>query len=81
MLWAEQILAANLRKRRSEKTSSSPTFYKHHALTMKRKLDEHDVPVESQPTFDNFGLDPRLLQAVRAEKYTTPTVWPPPTRN
>lgn len=50
---------------------------------MKRKLNDHDVPEEvtSPPTdhpqqpsgFAKFGLDPRLLQAVTAQKFSTPT--------
>lgn len=45
---------------------------------MKRKLDENDQPtVEVAPTatttFESFGLDTRLLQAISKEKYTRPT--------
>lgn len=48
---------------------------------MKRKLNELDVPEEvaqnasipATPTFDSFGLDPRLLQAIAAEKFSRPT--------
>jgi hypothetical protein len=47
-------------------------------LTMKRKLDEHDIPKEVQfwdsaITFDKLGLDSRLLQAITHEKFSTPT--------
>jgi ATP-dependent RNA helicase DDX56/DBP9 len=53
---------------------------------MKRKLNEHDVPEEvataaetkeaetpKPMTFENLGLDARLLQAIAKEKYATPT--------
>lgn len=45
---------------------------------MKRKLDENDQPtVEVAPTakatFESFGLDTRLLQAISKKKYTKPT--------
>lgn len=48
---------------------------------MKRKLDTNDaptveVPHESKPddpSFDGFGLDPRLMQAVAKAKFSTPT--------
>lgn len=46
---------------------------------MKRKLNENNVPeaVEKQSAatagFGNFGLDPRLLQAVNREKFAAPT--------
>ena len=45
---------------------------------MKRKLDENDQPtVEVAPTtkssFDSFGLDARLLQAISKAKYKKPT--------
>lgn len=44
---------------------------------MKRKLDENDQPtVEVAPTaktFESFGLDARLLQAISKVKYTKPT--------
>ena len=45
---------------------------------MKRKLDENDEPVDSpnglsQPSFESFNLDPRLLQATQELKYVTPT--------
>jgi superfamily II DNA/RNA helicase len=47
-------------------------------ITMKRKLDEHNVPKEvsfwdSAVTFDKLGLDSRLLQAVARAKFSTPT--------
>jgi ATP-dependent RNA helicase DDX56/DBP9 len=47
---------------------------------MKRKLDENDVPtveVTTAPhanTFESLQLDPRLLQAISKEKYSTPTL-------
>jgi len=47
--------------------------------TMKRKLNEHDVPKETDTSpnemvqFTDFGLDARLLQAVVGEKYSKPT--------
>lgn len=44
---------------------------------MKRKLDENDQPtVEAStatPSFETFGLDARLLQAISKAKYTKPT--------
>ena len=47
---------------------------------MKRKFDEYDMPVDHHEaqspkaaSFDDFGLDPRLLQGVRMEKFVTPT--------
>lgn len=47
---------------------------------MKRKLDENDVPIvegtNTKPTadsFDHLHLDPRLLQAISATNFTTPT--------
>ncbi|KAF4542652.1 putative atp dependent rna helicase protein [Lasiodiplodia theobromae] len=52
----------------------------------KRKLNEHDVPEDaevvaastqsaqpSQPSFDNLGLDARLLQGIVRQKFSTPT--------
>jgi len=54
--------------------------------TMKRKLDENNEPAakESQPTtkenaekkasFSDFGLDPRLVQAIAQEQYREPTL-------
>jgi hypothetical protein len=53
---------------------------------MKRKLNEHDVPeavatveeakvpeTKKSSTFEDLGLDARLLQAIAKEKYATPT--------
>lgn len=50
----------------------------------KRKLNEHDVPepamdststkVPEKSTFASLGLDPRLLQAVKHEKFVAPTL-------
>ena len=50
---------------------------------MKRKLNERDIPEEVQSTpigassaqtgFASLGLDARLLQAVSAQKFSTPT--------
>jgi len=51
---------------------------------MKRKLNEHDVPEEvngetkqsiaSVPSsFEDLGLDSRLLQAIAKEQYSAPT--------
>lgn len=47
---------------------------------MKRKLDENDAPsVEvadaeiKEPSFADFGLDSRLLQAISTQRYKTPT--------
>lgn len=53
---------------------------------VKRKLNEHDVPEDaevvaastqsaqpSQPSFDNLGLDARLLQGIVRQKFSTPT--------
>lgn len=53
---------------------------------MKRKLNVHDVPEEVETvtetkepetqkpsTFEELGLDARLLQAIAKEKYATPT--------
>jgi ATP-dependent RNA helicase DDX56/DBP9 len=52
---------------------------------MKRKLDEHDAPTVEVPaadssnnaddksSFESFGLDPRLLQAIAKSNFTTPT--------
>ena len=48
---------------------------------MKRKLDSNDIPSAETPTdkkptggtFEDLKLDPRLLQAVRKEKYLKPT--------
>ncbi|KAF2184016.1 ATP-dependent RNA helicase dbp9 [Zopfia rhizophila CBS 207.26] len=44
---------------------------------MKRKLNENDVPEavsSDEPSFANFGLDARLLQGVRDQRWSTPTV-------
>ena len=50
--------------------------------TMKRKLNTHDVPQETDPSpndtaqsaqFNDLGLDARLLQAALREKYSKPT--------
>ncbi|EON65606.1 ATP-dependent RNA helicase dbp9 [Coniosporium apollinis CBS 100218] len=48
---------------------------------MKRKLNEHDVPEAvtaapvkpTIPSFEDLGLDPRLLQGIIREKWSTPT--------
>ncbi|KAF7192703.1 ATP-dependent RNA helicase dbp9 [Pseudocercospora fuligena] len=49
---------------------------------MKRKLNEHDVPepsntenaaTNSSNAFASLSLDPRLLQAISKQKFTTPT--------
>ncbi|MDI1489053.1 MAG: ATP-dependent DNA/RNA helicase [Ramalina farinacea] len=52
---------------------------------MKRKLDSSDVPSSSSsppsptppksttPTFDSLGLEPRLLQSLALQNFTTPT--------
>lgn len=47
----------------------------------KRKLNEHDVPEESgaasteqnSQSFDNLGLDARLLQGIVRQKFSQPT--------
>ncbi|KAL0258287.1 ATP-dependent DNA/RNA helicase [Diplodia seriata] len=52
----------------------------------KRKLNEHDVPEDAEvvaasiqaahpdlPSFDSLGLDPRLLQGIVRQKFSTPT--------
>ena len=52
-----------------------------HLTTMKRKLNEEDVPAAVEPgdtltnssTFNTFGLDSRLLQAVAKENFLHPT--------
>lgn len=50
--------------------------------TMKRKLDDNDVPTPvvlplngatGTRSFESLGLDVRLLQAIGQEKYTAPT--------
>ncbi|EZF15206.1 ATP-dependent RNA helicase DBP9 [Trichophyton rubrum D6] len=49
---------------------------------MKRKLDENDVPTSAETTeskkparhFEDFGLDPRLLQALTSQKFSKPTL-------
>lgn len=49
---------------------------------MKRKLDVNDVPStdategdnESQTTFENLALDPRLRQALVKENFSKPTL-------
>ncbi|EEQ31366.1 ATP-dependent DNA/RNA helicase [Microsporum canis] len=49
---------------------------------MKRKLDENDVPTSadsaetknSSKRFEDFGLDPRLLQALKLQKFSKPTL-------
>lgn len=49
---------------------------------MKRKLDENDVPTSTEMTeskkparhFEDFGLDPRLLQALTSQKFSKPTL-------
>lgn len=51
---------------------------------MKRKLDANDEPAaakqpdaktqDPKPTFADFGLDPRLVQAIAQEKYREPTL-------
>lgn len=51
-------------------------------LIMKRKLDENDVPTSVETTeskkparnFEDFGLDPRLLQALTSQKFSKPTL-------
>lgn len=51
---------------------------------MKRKLNEHDVPEEvmeekkqatasALSSFEELGLDSRLLQAIAKEQYAAPT--------
>lgn len=48
---------------------------------MKRKLDPDDAPTvevprkdgDSIPSFDSFGLDPRLVQAIAKSEYSHPT--------
>ncbi|EGE00378.1 ATP-dependent RNA helicase DBP9 [Trichophyton tonsurans CBS 112818] len=49
---------------------------------MKRKLDENDVPTSTEMTeskkparhFEDFGLDPRLLQALTSQNFSKPTL-------
>jgi ATP-dependent RNA helicase DDX56/DBP9 len=43
--------------------------------TMKRKLDDNDAPTVEVPrvTFDSFGLDARLIQAVAKSGFSDPT--------
>ena len=51
---------------------------------MKRKLDANDEPAAAQQpatktadqkaSFSDFGLDPRLVQAIAQEKYREPTL-------
>ncbi len=51
---------------------------------MKRKLDANDEPAtaqqpdakssEKKASFSDFGLDPRLVQAIAQEKYREPTL-------
>ena len=49
---------------------------------MKRKLNEDDVPISASQrgpdqdisSFTSLGLDPRLLQAIENEKFSTPTL-------
>lgn len=49
---------------------------------MKRKLDQDDVPApmakskkaHTEPSFNSFGLDTRLLQAVVKEGFSAPTL-------
>lgn len=49
---------------------------------MKRKLNQDDVPAPiaksqkayTEPSFDTFGLDTRLLQAVVKEGFSAPTL-------
>lgn len=49
--------------------------------TMKRKLDENDVPTpeptatsqNDQSSFESLGLDPRLMQAIAKSQFSTPT--------
>lgn len=50
---------------------------------MKRKRNEGEAPdadvgtsqrKDSSPSFANFGLDPRLLQALAQEGFSTPTL-------
>ncbi len=49
---------------------------------MKRKLNEDDIPIadsssntsQVSPTFESLQLDPRLLQAVAKEGFSTPTL-------
>jgi ATP-dependent RNA helicase DDX56/DBP9 len=46
---------------------------------MKRKLDQDNVPTAEAPKMDDnasftaLGLDPRLLQAIAAAKFSVPT--------
>lgn len=56
----------------------------HTRLKMKRKLDANDEPAAAQQpatktadqkaSFSDFGLDPRLVQAIAQEKYREPTL-------
>jgi ATP-dependent RNA helicase DDX56/DBP9 len=49
---------------------------------MKRKLDENDAPSvevaekteKTEPTFAQFDLDPRLLQALASQRFKAPTL-------
>ena len=77
-------------RKKSLRVPSSPrpiiTSYRQQYISMKRKLNENDVPEEvsstsgakesgtsSAPSFEALGLDARLLQAIATEKYATPT--------
>lgn len=65
---------------------SSPTTNPANKDTMKRKLDENNEPAPKEskpagtengakkPSFTDFGLDPRLVQAIAQEQYREPTL-------
>lgn len=65
-------------------TDSYPTQNHIASPKMKRKLDANDEPAAAQQSatqpqdqkvsFSDFGLDPRLVQAVAQEKYREPTL-------
>lgn len=67
--------------------SSTSTHTSQNKYKMKRKLDENNEPAPSSPTaepeaapppseltFADFGLDPRLVQAIAKEKFDKPTL-------
>jgi ATP-dependent RNA helicase DDX56/DBP9 len=61
-------------------TIARQSFRQHRAriANMKRKLDENDQPTvevvaTAKITFESFGLDTRLLQAISKERYTKPS--------
>jgi ATP-dependent RNA helicase DDX56/DBP9 len=85
IMWVSPLLVPSLCSKSKKKSRPTPTqnFHKLHqppnSSNMKRKLDENDVPAPAEEekklaaSFADFGLDPRLLQAIAKLKLETPT--------